>query len=212
MALLFSWRKIKVSYNLVRCLSCSQMTKSWSLSLSDSLYYYEFSLGSHPWWWGMVCSLFWLPSFEVWRFRVSDDNFPPWMDIHGTLTHTLHGTEWDCQAHIKSHQCILLHIFSPLWTFVEFYLFPRLSLIETNIPMLDIRFPSQVIEKPLKLQKKFEFLNTAWFPGSEKIIALKVSSWAKCVEWIQPIPQLGRRAETKKSKSANDFSCQRHHT
>ena len=66
--------------------------------------------------------------------------------------------------------------------------------------------------KPLKLQKKFKFLNSAWFPGSEKINELKVSCWAECVEWIQPIPQVGRRAETKKSKSANDFSCQRHHT
>ena len=158
MALLFSCRKIKVSHNLVRCLSCSQMTASWSLLLSDSLRYCEFSLGSHPWWWGMVCSLFWLPSFEVWRFRVSDDNFPPWMDIHGTLTHTLHGTEWDCQAHIKSHQCILLHIFSPLWTFVEFYLFPRLSLIAINIHKLDTWFPSQVIESLWNCKRNSNFL------------------------------------------------------
>ena len=159
MALLFSWRKIKVSYNLVRCLSCSQMNPGLYHWVTHSLIH--LSLGSHPWWWGMVCSLFWLPSFEVWRFRVSDDNFPPWMDIHGTLTHTLHGTEWDCQAHIKSHQCILLHIFSPLWTFVEFYLFPRLSLIAINIHKLDTWFPSQVIEKPLKLKQKFKYLNSA---------------------------------------------------
>ena len=42
MALLFSCRKVKVSYNLVRCLSCSQMPESWSLSLSDSLTYMSF--------------------------------------------------------------------------------------------------------------------------------------------------------------------------
>ena len=161
MALLFPCRKVKVSCNLVRCLSCSQMPESWSLSLSDSLTYCDCLLGSHPWWWGMVCSLFWLPSFEVWRFRVSDDNFPPWMDIHGTLTHTLHGTEWDCQAHIKSHQCILLHIFSPLWTFVEFYLFPRLSLNSNQYTQAGYMISFSSDRKPLKLHQKFKFLNSA---------------------------------------------------